>query len=193
MTFPELTNSINRTVNDLKRQYDGNLMVNVGVHARKMIFDRVTKSGKDASGGAYRPYSTKAMLVGCKSMNASVCNSFFGKEKNKEHKWITVNGRHLAVLEGGYKKFRELHGRQTAHVDFSFTNRMWNDITLISDKTDHQSGVAIIGARQEEEKKKLAGNTKHRGDILDLSKSEQQELVQRYNLETLQVFKNNGL
>jgi hypothetical protein len=192
MTPEQHITAFDKTINDLKSHYYGQLMVNVGIHANKMIFDRVHDKGIDAEGAKYRPYSTKAMLVGCKSMNSNVCSRFFGKENNKKHEWRTVKGRHLAILPGGYKQFREMHNRQTNHVDFSFSGEMWAGIKLISNKSDHDQGVAKIGAL-EAQKKKLEGNTKSRGDILDLSRSEQDELIKTYNLSALQIFKNNGL
>lgn len=193
MTFPELDKKLENVINDAKTHYHGDLMANVGMHARKLIFERVTKTGVDAKGSKFRPYSTKPMLVGCKSMNDKVCKSFFGKERNKELRWVTIDKKRLAILEGGYKKFRELHGRQTAFVDFTFGGNMWSDINLISSSSDHQKGVAIVGARSPEEKKKLAGNTKRRGDILDLRSSEIDLLMKEYSLDFLQVIRNDGL
>ncbi len=133
------------------------------------------------------------MLIGSKSMNSSVANSVFGKKKNKDLKWVTIGDKHLAVLEGGYKKYRELHGRQTDHVDFSFNNSMWNDINIISNSSDHSNGMVIIGAKEEKQKDKLAGNTARRGDILDLSKAEIEDIKAAYKLEVLKVLKSNGL
>jgi hypothetical protein len=193
MTPEQYIKGMDKTINDLTNQYNGVLMANVGMTALTLLRARVQETGVDAKGAKYKPYSTKAMLVGCKGMNASVCNSFFGKQKNKELDWVTINGRHLAVMKGGYKQFRELHGRQTDHVDFSFSNRMWDNINVISKQSEHQQGTAIIGARSDEERKKLEGNTKRRGDILDLSATEQEELKRIYNLDVLNVFRNNGL
>ena len=70
---------------------------------------------------------------------------------------------------------------------------MWSDISVISNNSDHTKGVVIIGAKKDEEKKKLSGNTQRKGDILDLSIKEQDELMKRFNLETLNIFKENGL
>lgn len=193
MTFPELDKKLEKITDELVTQYHGNLMANVGAHARNMIFERVTKTGIDAKGSKFPPYSTKPMLVGCKSMSATVCKSFFGKEKNKELSWVTVNKKRLAVLQGGYKKFRELHNRQTAFVDFSFSGWMWKNINLISTGADHQRGMAVIGARGDDNIKKLAGNTKRKGDILDLRSSEIDTLMKEYSLGVLQIFRNNGL
>ena len=193
MTFEEYNKNINGVIGDLQSGAHGAIMVNMAITALTLLRQRVQETGTDAKGTKYRPYSTKAMLVGCKSMNASVCKSFFGKEKNKEHKWVTVKGKRLAILPGGYKQFREMHGRQTSHVDFSFSNSMWNDINVISNSGQHQQGVAVIGAKQDIEKKKLAGNTARRGDILDLSQKEIDQLKDQYNLQVLQIFRNNGL
>lgn len=35
--------------------------------------------------------------------------------------WRHVDGRKLALFEGGYKAFRRLTGRQTGHVDYTIT------------------------------------------------------------------------
>jgi hypothetical protein len=70
---------------------------------------------------------------------------------------------------------------------------MWNDINIVSKATDHQTGTVILGAKQDIEKKKLAGNTKRRGDILDLNEKEIDELKKTYGLSVLQIFKENGL
>jgi hypothetical protein len=106
----------------------------------------------------------------------------------------------LFVLPGGYKQFRELHGRRTDITNFSFYNDMWNNILvtkrddpgLLSTDAQHKKGMAIIGARDDAQKKKIAGNTKRRGDILDLSISEVEYLAQTHKLSSLNVYKSNG-
>jgi hypothetical protein len=70
---------------------------------------------------------------------------------------------------------------------------MWNNINLISSTNEHQQGVVIIGARTDEEKKKLEGNTKRKGDILDLSNKELTYLSEKYKVNTLEIIRNNGL
>jgi len=195
MTFPELDKKLDKIVKDVTNNHNGTVMVSIGIEALTLLRKRVQETGINAEGQKYKPYSTKPTLVGCKTfVRKSACTSLLGsKPKRKELEWRTVNGHRLAILPGGYKQIRELQGRQTAHVDFSVTNDMWNDINVISKQTDHQKGIAIIGAKKEEEKKKLEGNTKRRGDILDLSRKEQDELMQRYNLQVLKIFKDNGL
>lgn len=217
MTFPDMKSyneAFNKTVAEIQHGI-GQTMVTLGQQALSKIKDRIRETGKDADDTSfhspkYAGYSEKDMLVGCKSMNVSVCKSFFGKQKNKELKWVTLGGnryeqflsasaggntdlKRLAVLEGGYKKFRELHGRRTDIVNFSFYNNMWDDIAVVSGPSDHQNGTVIIGARQDIEKKKLSGLTKRFGDILDLSTSEIDELKSDFGLKVLNVFKEHNL
>lgn len=209
MTPEQLDKAYTATLKDLQ---SNNIMASVGVSGLSLLRDRIQKTGIDAKGNKFKAYSTKDMLIGKSSFpKKSVQIEVFGsKEKRKNLEWVTLGGnrfaqflevsaggdnglKRLAVLKGGYKKWRELMGAQTDHVDFSVSNNMWNDINLISSNADHQKGIAIIGAKQDIEKKKLAGNTKRKGDILDLSKKEIDELMLLYNLRTLNVFKENGL
>jgi hypothetical protein len=195
MTYPEYNKRIDGVIKDLQNGAHGTVMVNLAISALTFIKERVQETGIDAKGQKYRPYSTKPTMVGCSTfVQKSVCQALLGsKEKRKNLEWRTIGGHRLAILPGGYKKIRELQGRQTNHVDFSVTNMMWNDINVISKQSDHEKGVAIIGAKQDIEKKKLAGNTKRRGDILDLNSKEINDLYTAYNLNVLQIFRNNGL
>jgi cupin superfamily acireductone dioxygenase involved in methionine salvage len=66
---------------------------------------------------------------------------------------------------------------------------MWQDINVI--KSTNNS--VTIGAKEELNKAKLAGNTKRRTDILDLNQKEIDELKKTYGLSVLNIFKENGL
>jgi hypothetical protein len=195
MNWTELDKRTGGVIKDLQGGIMGNIMLRLATNALTLLRARVQETGKDAKGTKYRPYSTKAMLIGCSSfVQKNACNSVFGsKEKRKNLEWRTIKGHRLAILPGGYKQLRNLQGRQTEHVDFMMTGRMWNDISIVSKGTDHEKGIAVIGAKTDDEKKKLAGNTKSRGDILDLSQSEVDTLMKNYNLDVLQIFRNNGL
>jgi hypothetical protein len=195
MTFPEYDKRLGGVIKDLQSGAHGIVMARMAINALTLIKQRVQEEGKTAKGSQFPPYSTKAMLIGCKSfIQKSACNTVFGsKDKRREFQWRTVQGHKLAILPGGYKQLREIQGRQTDHVDFMMTGRMWSDIAVISKGSDHEKGIAIIGAKTEDDKKKLAGNTKRKGDILDLSQEEIDRLKASYNLDVLQIFKNNGL
>jgi hypothetical protein len=199
MEIPEYNKRLGKVIQQTQNFDNGETMVKVAISAWTSIYQRVHNSGTDAKGQKYAPYSTKPMLVGCKSFRVNDCNTIFGsKEKRKGLEWRTVNGHHLAILPGGYKQWRQIRGAQVNYVDFAVTNTMWNDINVeksgtVSKQGDHMRGVAIIGAKQEQEKKKLAGNTKRKGDILDLNQKEIEDLKLTYKIAELQIFKNNGI
>ena len=102
----------------------------------------------------------------------------------------------LAYFEEGYRGLRDLelgagHGDK---VDFTYTGAMWGDVSIISGATDHDKGTVILGAKRDEEKVKLYGNTernKKKGgnEILDLSEAEINELKELFMQPILNVFK----
>jgi len=87
------------------------------------IKTRVFGEHEDTSGGKLGQYSTKPTLIGAKSfINKGGANSFFESQKKKENgQWRTVNGKHLFVLDGGYKELRAIQGRQTAEIDLQYS------------------------------------------------------------------------
>jgi len=192
-----------RQLDDDIRQIEtslGETMVKIGQTALARIKQRVQEEGKDATGNTFPPYSTNDMLVGCKSFRSKDCSKFFGKEKNKQHQWVTLKRGgdmyRLAVLEGGYKELRNmsLGVGKGDKVDFTFTGAMWGDIHLISSSSDHDRGTVIIGAKRQEEKDKLTYNTdrnlkKGGNEILDLSVAEINELKELFNQPILNIFK----
>ena len=216
LTPKQYIDRFERVIEKVKGNRDGTIMARLAAQANTMIEQRVINTGTDAKGKGFKPYSTKPMLIGCSSFKTSVCKQIFGsKAKRRALDWRTVGGstgyaaylsvssgapggnkgKRLAILPGGYKKWRELMlgPGKGDKVDFSVTNRMWNNITVISSTANHKAGLAIIGAKDEPEKKKLAGNTKRKGDILDLSQKEQDELKADFNLQVLNIFRENGL
>lgn len=195
MTLDEYNNKFGKVISDMQSGPGATIMVQTAITALTLIKKRVQETGVNAEGQKFKPYSTKDTLVGSTSfLQKAASDKLLGsKAKRKELEWRTVKGRRLAILPGGYAKIRQLQGRQTDHVDFSVTNSMWNDISIISNQGDHSRGIAIIGAKDDIEKKKLAGNTERRGDILDLSDKEIEMLKSAYNLGVLKIFKENGL
>jgi hypothetical protein len=199
MTLAEYNKSIEGVVNDLQTGAHATVMVQLAINALTMIKQRVQETGKDAQGNSYTGYSTRPMLVGKSSfIQLSAAQALLGsKKKRSQLEWRTLgrgeSAKRLAILNGGYKDLRNRQGRQTDHVDFSYTGRMWSNINLKSSNSDHQNGVAIIGATTPADKKKLEGNTERKGEILNLSQSEIDKLKDMYNVEVLDIFHKNGL
>ena len=199
MTFDEYNIKLENVMHSLSSNPNGEIMLKIGEDALVMIRQRILTSGINAEGAKYAPYSNKPMLSGCKNfIQAADCEKLVGsKDKRRNLKWATIqrNGKNyrLFYIPGGYKQFRELQGRQTGFVDFSFSGDMWRDITIVSNTSEHNAGKVKIGAKREENDEKLAGNTKRRGDILKLSTEEIDDLSKTYELELIQIFSNNGL
>ena len=161
----------------------GVVMLQVAQTANTLMKDRIVETGIDAEGKPFPPYSTNPMLANCsnKYISVAVCSQLAGsKEKRKQLKWVTVNksGKNVKLfeLEGGYKQFRELHGRRTDIVDFTFSGEMMANIQVVSSDDEHRQGRARISTLSDEQNTKLAGNTDRRGDILMLNDSEVNEI-----------------
>jgi len=183
---------VDKTVSDW-----GNVMLEVAQTADTMIKDRVIKTGQNAQGEQYDPYSTNPMLTNCSQMTQSACNKKTGsKAKRKELKWVTLKrgGKNIRLFElvGGYKEFRELHGRQTNFVDFAFSGRMWADVQVVSGDDEHKLGRARISTLSEEQMKKLAGNTERKGTILDLSTDETNALARIIEKRLTDLWRQQG-
>lgn len=193
MTFDQYEKEFNRAIDEVEKQ-TASTMVEIGHDALFMIKERIVNEGINAKGEKFRPYSERPMLVNCSSLSTSVCSRLAGsKKKRRELNWVTLQrgGRNIKLfeLERGYKEYRELHGRKTDHVSFFFTGQMWSDIGIISNDGDHANHSVTIGAKDEDNKNKLSGNTAKRGDILDLSEAEKIKLAERYKLKILKVYK----
>ena len=87
------------------------------------IKTRVFGEHEDATGNKLGQYSTKPTLIGAKSfINKGGANTFFESQKKKETgQWRTVKGKHLFVLDGGYKELRSIQGRQTSEIDLQYS------------------------------------------------------------------------
>ena len=104
-----------------------------------------------------------------------------------------ASGSKYREYSESYKTQKIAAGKYKGYVDFSFTNRMWNNINLKSDTSQLATGVAVVAPTTPEDKKKLHKNVIRRGAILEVSDSEEEELVDIYNDELLQIFRRNGL
>lgn len=183
---------VDKTVSDW-----GTVMLEVAETANTLIKDRIISRGVNAEGEQFPPYSTTPMLANCSSMTQSACNAKTGsKEKRKELKWVTLKrgGKNVRLFElaGGYKEFRELHGRQTGFVDFAFSGRMWADVHVVSGDDEHKIGRARISTLSEEQMKKLAGNTERKGTILDLSTDETFNLARLIEGRLTEMWRQQG-
>ena len=174
------------------------IMIKLAEDATAMIKNRIINSGRDAQGQLYPAYSTTPMLTNCSALTNSACKQKTGsKKKRKELEWVTIKkgGKNVRLFElpGGYKEFRELHGRQTGFVDFAFSGRMWDSVQVVSSAAEHQKGQARISALSAEQMKKLEGHTERKGVLLDLSDEEVAILQEQVTNWVSDLVKKSGL
>lgn len=194
----ELDRRFDNVVRDMQSTGYGNIMASIASNALVTIRARVQEQGIDAEGKKFREYSKDPMLANCSSMTSGACGQIAGsKEKRRELKWVTLKraGKNIKLFElpGGYKQYRDMHGRQTDHVDFTFNGRMWANIKVKGLVSEMNSGVARIGATEDKVNDILAGNTERRGDILKLSHDEIKDISTQFGIQLRQLFKKHGL
>lgn len=197
MTLKEYNERLGNAADDVESSLS-DTMVTLGTEALAIIKQRVQQEGIDAQGKKFDKYSDDPTLTNCSAMTTSACSRIAGsKQKRKDLKWVTLKrgGKNVKLfqLPKGYKQFRELHGRQTGFVDFTFFGRLWSSMKIISNKTQHDSGFVEVGPSTSDQLKILEGNVARKGQILDLSDAEVQEIADRFEIETLNIMRNNGL
>ena len=135
---------------------------------------RIFNKGLGSNGRNIGKYSTKDILIGrssfpFKGAGQKVLGS---KKKRAALKWVTLGGRRLAVLPGGYKKIRELSGRQTSKVDLEFTSDLRNGIQIGNNGND-----LVFGFIKDLQRLKAEGNEgRFNKPIFSVSKIEEKAI-----------------
>lgn len=106
---------------------------------------------------------------------------------------IDSKGEKYRDYRKDYKDFKTKEGKYKGFTDFSFTNRMWTSIKLVSDNSELFSGIARLTATGLDNIDKLQKNTKKFGTIMDLTEQEVRDLAQDYDNGILQIFRDHGL
>ena len=111
---------------------------------------------------------------------------------------VDASGKPYKDYAPGYKEYKIAAGKYKGFTDFSFTNRMWTSVQLVSSHGELFSGVARITATGVDmegisNQEKLQKNTVKFGQILNISEQEKADLLSDYNAGILQIWRNNGL
>ncbi len=102
---------LKRTVTEVPNWALDQMLLIAKKDAVAVIARRVRNTGKSAKGGGFKPYSTKDTFIGAGTFTSKgAADKVLGsKKKRAELEWITTkDGKHLAILKGGYKKIREI-------------------------------------------------------------------------------------
>lgn len=158
-------NTINRLIKKIGNRIAKNknrIEIVVLKTAEGLMKQRIFNNGKASNGSQIGQYSTKDMLIGASSFaNKTNANSVLGsKKKRKGLDWVTVKGRRLAVLNGGYRHLRRLQGFQTGYVDLEINGDLRRSIVTGKSVTGGNAlgffndEQRIIGESQEKRFKK---------------------------------------
>lgn len=193
MTLEQVNINLSRVISDLNGAPYADLMVRIANDCLYMIKDRVISRGESPNETKLKPYSTNPILVSKKGMSTKAYGTIAGtKGKRKQLTWVTHKGARLFVLPYGYKQYRELHGRQTKHVDYVFTGRLWNNIKIIKGKSDARNGVLIIGATTPEDRNKMENIINRRGVFLFPTKRNIKTMEKTFSGGIKYIFTKNG-
>ena len=128
---------------------------------KAMVIDRVSETGIDAKGRAFKPYTPE--------WEAKKRQAVGGKASAKKR---NVRATAPATPE-------KQQGRYRGIVDFTYTTRMLTNIGL-GEIQDTDNGVRVVVAgRTEETRAKMEGNDKHRPGWFSLSENEKSELKRK--------------
>lgn len=139
------------------------------------IANRVFQDGEASNEGLIGNYSTKDMLIGAKSfIRKTEANKMFGSPtKRRKLQWVTVKGKHLAVLPGGYAALRTLQGRQANRVDLHMTGKLLSEWSM-----EGRGKRYFLGFRGEYGKNiSEAMETKYKKPIFKSTDTERKQIV----------------
>ena len=177
----ELNARMQRFSGDFPNRFTAWLDAVLAAQALAMIDKRVRTTGVGPDGTKYKPYSSSPTLIGAKSFTKKVAADavFSSKDKRRAMEWFTVGGHHLALLPGGYRRIREIEGRQVAFKDFDRTSQMWTSIRVLGTRQTGQGFATTIGTLNEFSEMKLSANVDREGkEILMTTKQEEAELTE---------------
>ena len=167
------------SLRDIKNKIvDNVLMKNIGLRV-VMIIRRRTLDGKFISGsGTYSekpfamPLGAAAKLVGVK----------LTKLPDEAQIFTTKSGAKWVIIKGGYKRYRELSGRQSAKVDLNWSGRMMRNLGIIPGTTTARE--TQVGFTSADEKQKAlwhntlgAGKSKSKHEFMGLLPDEYNDVV----------------
>jgi hypothetical protein len=133
-----------------------------------LIKERVIDSGEKSDGQKFKDYSDTELP------------SFFIKSRTGSDKLKKKVEKKIGK-KASYKDIREQAGLQTAHRDFKFTGRMWNNIIPQLAEIKEGSVTVAIKARDAGEQQKVEWNIIESGNFLTPNQAELEKATEYYN------------
>lgn len=144
-----------------------------------LIVKRLRERGIDANGTAYPKYSKNKLPT-----------FFFLEKGTKKAQSILSDEQYDEGVS--YEEWRELNGRQIDHRDFTFTGRMLNNLQIVGTGRDAEGYFVEVFAKATDEVKKLQYTEELSGDILKVSKKEEDLLAQDFDDDIQDIIDKNG-
>ena len=189
-SLPEYINRLNQLAEDLPAWIEEKAVNLATYDLAAMISQRVINTGVNENNSKFTPYSTKTTLVGRSSFTSDEAWEKIAGSKKKRSAldWVTYKGHKLVVLDGGYKKIRELEGREVGHKSFERTGELWG-------KGGDKGGWGVVAVTSEGGKTKVTlgfkrdkfneiveGQNKREGvSIVGATKQEEKEIANLFN------------
>lgn len=151
-------------------------MQTVATTGTAMMTQRVSETGKDAQGNAFKPYTLEYEQI--KRFGSSASN----KEGAKKRAARRTAPASADKPVGRYKGF----------VDFTYTGQMLSSIGILSTTASDGKVTVIVGGRDEETRAKMQGNDNNRPGWPRLSAEERKELARQSQVR-LTTFAQNFL
>lgn len=102
-------------------------------------------------------------------------------------------GAELTPYSESYRKLRNKKGYETAFTNVTFTGQMWRATNISSTTFEGSKYVVEIGGTDTPSKDKLNWNSERYGDLLRLSKNEENKLQTKIDDTLIDLVKKSGL
>ena len=126
-----------------------------------IITQRVSETGKDAEGRAFKPYTTRYEQYKRGAVGTAKRDGAAKREARKTAK----------------ASADKPVGRYRGFVDFTLSGRMLANIGITEKRTSGDRSVVVVAGRSEETRGKMEGNDTHRPGWFRLSREEQLRLA----------------
>jgi hypothetical protein len=138
-------------------------MERVAIDGIAIVTQRVSETGKDADGRAFKPYTKRYELYK---------RGAIGGIKNESAKKRAARKTTAATADKPVGKYQ-------GFVDFTLTSRMLTNITIIERRNSNGRAVVVAGGNSEETRGKMEGNDNYRPGWFRIGADEAQRLAAR--------------
>lgn len=120
-------------------------------------------------------------------MTALGLNSKAAIQSRIQEQGVNDKGAVFDPYSDAYLKRKTNAGRYRGFVDFTLSGDMWKGTTVIDSKVEGTKTIVTVGGNSQETKNKLTWNSESRGNLLNLSDKEQQNILEDLEVLGLEI------